>query len=327
VLALLISCYFWWPALAESGLVKYDTVFNYVDHFPTLIQLIKPFWGYGASVAGPYDGMSFYMGFVNWLVLLGGIGLMGWRWNKLKVIERVVLGWAIISALLAGLMMNYRSAWLWDNLPLIGYFQFPWRFLVVEALVIPLLVIPFQSLKRQRWWVIGGVTLILLTAAFMFRPQDFLGRTDAYFLDRYIPLPQASSEYKKTSEEYLRLPLMTIRRPEQSYPLAEVVGGTVDQQIETTSLKTKLSVTASQSAVLNYYKYNFPGWMATIDGQPAEVLTGLPFGQVQLQLTPGQHQVEVWFGQTAMRTRLNLISLVALIAAFGLILIRRQPKL
>ena len=58
-LGLLASSYFWIPALFESRLMKYDTVFNFIDHFPTIKQLMTPYWGYGASVAGPYDGMSF----------------------------------------------------------------------------------------------------------------------------------------------------------------------------------------------------------------------------------------------------------------------------
>jgi len=73
VLGLLISIYFWLPAIVESALMKYDTVFNFKDHFPTIKQLIVPYFGYGASVAGPYDGMSFFLGIVNLLLVVVGI--------------------------------------------------------------------------------------------------------------------------------------------------------------------------------------------------------------------------------------------------------------
>ena len=75
-LGLLASSYFWIPALFESRLMKYDTVFNFIDHFPTIKQLMTPYWGYGASVAGPYDGMSFFLGFSNILVLVVGLLLV-----------------------------------------------------------------------------------------------------------------------------------------------------------------------------------------------------------------------------------------------------------
>lgn len=47
---LLISIYFWLPAIIESSLMKYETVFNIKDHFPTMKQLITPYFGYGSSV-------------------------------------------------------------------------------------------------------------------------------------------------------------------------------------------------------------------------------------------------------------------------------------
>ena len=41
-------------------IVRYPSLkpFVFVDHFPTLRQLITPYFGYGASVPGPGDGMS-----------------------------------------------------------------------------------------------------------------------------------------------------------------------------------------------------------------------------------------------------------------------------
>ena len=49
--------------------MHYDTVFNFYDHYPTLKQFITPYFGYGASVAGPYDTMSFYFGLTGLLVV------------------------------------------------------------------------------------------------------------------------------------------------------------------------------------------------------------------------------------------------------------------
>src|SRR3989344_6132035 len=65
IIGLLVSSYFWLPAILESSLMKYETVFNYWDHFPSLNQLVTPYFGYGASVACNYDIMSFFMGSAN----------------------------------------------------------------------------------------------------------------------------------------------------------------------------------------------------------------------------------------------------------------------
>src|SRR3989344_3976991 len=69
-LGALVSIYFWLPALLDNAFMKYDTVFNFVDHFTTIKQLILPYWGYGASVPGPYDGISFNIGVFNLVIIV-----------------------------------------------------------------------------------------------------------------------------------------------------------------------------------------------------------------------------------------------------------------
>jgi uncharacterized membrane protein len=60
-----ISSYYWLPAVMEKKFIQPGTPFNPFDHFPFIFQLIIPSWGYGASVWGPTDMMSFQIGLVN----------------------------------------------------------------------------------------------------------------------------------------------------------------------------------------------------------------------------------------------------------------------
>jgi len=96
ILGLLISVYFWLPAIVESSLLKYDTIFNFKDHFPTIKQLITPYFGYGASVAGPYDGMSFFMGTVNLSLIIVGILVLLIHRKKPKNEQLVIPIWAFL---------------------------------------------------------------------------------------------------------------------------------------------------------------------------------------------------------------------------------------
>lgn len=84
---LFISAYYWLPAVFEKKFIQEGTPFNPLDHFPFIRQLIIPFWGYGASVWGPNDQMSFQIGIINILVIvLGFIALVfyGRKWRKTK---------------------------------------------------------------------------------------------------------------------------------------------------------------------------------------------------------------------------------------------------
>lgn len=301
ILGLLISSYFWLPAVVESRLMKHDTVFNFVDHFPTIRQLITPHFGYGASVAGPYDGMSFFIGLINiFLIVLAFVFFK--KLNKISI-------WALGMIAVSVFMMNFRSTFFWGHLPLIPYFQFPWRFLSLTTFATAILVIILDKFKYSKQigiFIIFGVIALNFT---YFRPHDFLGRRDEYYINRYIPNPVASEEYLKTGEEYLRLPKSTEKRPNEI------------------SLDKKMSsffeVTNTNEITFNYNKYYFPGWKVFIDGKKAEVIAGQPYGQIQFKIPAGKHEIDIHFGETPFRMALDLISLLSLIFAVKLILTKK----
>lgn len=294
ILGLLISLYFWLPALVESKLMKYGTGnFNFIDHFPTLKQLVTPYFGYGASVPGPYDGMSFFLGIINILLIIAAIFLV----RKVKPI----IYWSLIAIIISIFLMNYRSSFVWLHFPFLPYFQFPWRFLSLTTFATSVLVIIFDKVKFGK--IIG--ILIVVGAILLnftdFKPHDFLGRTDAYYLNRYIPYPTASSEYLETQEEYLRLPVMTNARPSKISP--------------NPGLDATFDVNYAKETSFDYYKYYFPGWKVWIDGKRVPVYAGKPYGQIEFTVPAGSHEVNIAFRETLFRGLLDVISLAGLIFA------------
>lgn len=319
---LLISSFFWLPALVESNLMQYDTVFNFIDHFPTLKQLIFPFWGYGASVPGPYDGMSFNLGVVNIGVIVGGMILLVVRWKGFSLEQKSLMVWAIISFSAVVFMMNFRSTILWQQLPLLGYFQFPWRFLMMAVFLTPLFLIPLEKLRFSLALAWGLIELMIWLNISYFRPHQFLGRLDNYYLDRYIPVPTASSEYLTLKEEYLRLPKETLKRPDKNYPLVEA-GGMVAEVTRLNNLNSVIKTFSDKEGKINYNKYFFPGWKAWVDGVEVPLWSGQPFGQMVIPVPAGQHQVEIKFEETSFRKVMNFLSLGGMLLA---LLILWKPK-
>ncbi len=310
ILGFLIGIYFWLPAIVESNLVKYDTVFNFVDHFPTIRQLITPHFGYGASVAGPYDGMSFFMGFVNLVLVVLAIVFFK-KLNKQVFPSYKVSLWALGMIAVSFFMMNFRSSLLWEKLPLIPYFQFPWRFLSLTTFATSILVIVFDKFKYSKQvGILLVVGVIALNFSF-FKPHDFLGRTDEYYINRYIPVPVASPEYLKTGEEYLRLPTGTEERPKKVSPDIK--------------LKSSFEVDNEKETTLNYYKYYFPGWEVKVDGRKVDAYPGKPYGQIEFKVPAGKHKVEVAFKETLFRGILDVISLLSAIAAVTIV-VKKNKK-
>lgn len=306
--SLLLSAYFWLPALKESSLLKYDTVFNYLDHFPTLKQLVVPYWGYGASVPGPYDGMSFYMGTANLIALIiAPFFFFKSRFKRLYV-------WVYLSLAISVFMMNFRSTLIWEKIPLLPYFQFPWRFLTITTLISSTIV---SQINIPRKFLPLFVVPILFIAASVFRPHDFLNRSDGYFLNRYVPFPTASDDYRLTQEEYLRLPKATVHRPADTFP---VVSSMYVSNFQAINSLDSAFVTASQAPlILSYNKYNFPGWQVRIDNRQVNIRSGNPYGQVIFTVPAGAHSVYVSYQETGLHLALDMISLTGFILCLGVI--------
>ena len=326
LLGILISAFFWFPAIVESRLMQYDTVFGFADHFPTLRQLVTPYFGYGASVPGPGDGMSFFIGVANLILVLVAIYGFFKLGRSIEKEQKILLLWAFFVFFVSVFMMNYRSSFLWSHLPLLPYFQFPWRFLSMTTFVTPIFIIFAGKLRSANYIGYALVAFAIILNFSYFKPHDFLERDDHYFRDRYIPEPSASDAYRQTSEEYLRLPKDTAVRPLNVYPRVSVKRGEFTEVILTNSLDAKFTVKSDVLALVSYNKYLFPGWQAKVDGQKVTLHAGRPFGQIYINLLPGEHTVEVYFRETPMRMILDIISLISLFTALGMIFIPRRKN-
>ena len=190
---------------------------------------------------------------------------------------------------------------------------------MVTTFLIPLFLVIFDKLKWINYVLILLIPTIIILNSFEFHPQDFLGRTDGYYINRYIPIPVASPEYMATQEEYLRLPINTLERPSHNFSLVSP-----DSQIKNLTklnvLNSKVIIDSKDPFLLNYYKYFFPGWTAKIDGREISIEPGKPYGQITFPVPAGSHLIEVGFGETNLKLFLDLVSVLALVLSFSLII-------
>jgi hypothetical protein len=225
--------------------------------------------------------------------------------------------------------MNHRSAFLWEVLPFFPYFQFPWRFLTLITLSSVIFLIPFKYLTfKNAGYLIPGLLAVLAIGLnySYFKPHDFLERTDAYYLNRYIPVPSASEDYYTTQEEYLRLPKDNEKRPDRNYPIIYSEKDFNFEVIETDGIYSKISTNLNNKTEINFSKYYFPGWYAKIDGNKTDITIGKPFGQISITVPAGSHVLEFGFSETSAKIVLDIVSLLTLLVAFTLIFKRIKIK-
>ncbi len=325
VLGLALSAFLWLPAIVERHWVKLDNLLsgylNYQNHFVYLHQLIYSPWGFGLSLPGPYDEMSFGLGLIP-LVMLG-VSLVLARYLRAQLREAGegwphfwffigVLGWAVF-------LMTDNSLWLWNRLPLLQYLEFPWRALVLAALATAFIcAFPFLAIReerRRRWLLLvllGGFFLAALPYA---HPEDFHEISDA----DYAPEVIASRGIEVTTTgEYE--PVWAMARPESPAPASRlfVLVGRVrilEQSITGTSCRWLLE--ADGPAWLRAAVLYYPGWQLVVDGQAQSLSVQNPYGLMDFGLSKGIHRVELTFRQTALRQWATGISAAALLVTVG----------
>lgn len=187
-LALLLSAWFIIPAFFEKNLTVVDNLtggyFHYSYHFIYLRQLLIRAWGYGGSILGPEDGLSFQLGWPQLLLILPAV----WLWRK-QIYFWIVLGLAIF-------MMTFHSQFIWDRVPLLALAQFPWRLLAFAGTFIAFFA--GSAAKNKIAAIIAGVAIIILNWQY-FRPQQFAPVDDYYYTDRQ----RISSEMSDLLQDYL----------------------------------------------------------------------------------------------------------------------------
>ncbi len=171
-----LSAWFIVPAFTEKDLTNVNTLTegysNYRLHFIYLRQLWQRTWGYGGSIFGLEDDISFQLGWPQlWLVL-----------PALLVLRKSFF--AFVGLGLAIFMMTFHSQFIWDRLPILALAQFPWRLLAFAATFVAFFAGSLFSLIKNKYVAAGIIILTIALNWQYFRPEKFSPVDDYYYTDR-----------------------------------------------------------------------------------------------------------------------------------------------
>jgi uncharacterized membrane protein len=312
--ALALSAFAWLPALVEKDLTKTALLrqdfLRWSDHTVSFAQLLWSPWGYGVSVAGVADGMSFALGPLHLLLAVAGVALVA-RQPRQQRQRALILASAAI-ALGGAVLSTSWAAPIWSRLPALQYVAYPWRALMLAALFLPLTMIAlFEQLPRRY-----ALFLIALLVAFNLphsEPKRYLAYDDEYYAPHQIA---AGGITTTTREEYeprwveTRPPYRDARLVGLDAPLT-IVEQRIGSRREDFTVRTS-ALTRVESALFYY-----PRWQLRIDGVAAPAELAPKSGLIVFRLVPGEHRVELELRSTPVRTASLLVSLVALLALLG----------
>jgi len=311
----LLTAFFWLPFLWERSAIQLDVAgeghYDFRNHFVALRELLSPIRtidrrATAADVpmsAGPQMVVVAVLGVGSWLLTSRGDRGLGF--------------YAATCGLLLWLITR-NSLWLWEIVPGIAYYQFPWRFLgPAAAMMIPLISqIADVATGRTRRAVLPIAAILLLAPALPglypppwtdgFGPLTLTNVLDAELEGRWRGTT-STNDFVPATVDMIPGPEATVLASYSDPPVDRVNRATLPAAAVVEVLPDKpwvnrFSVRSDESFTLRLFLFHFPGWRAYIDGEEVPIEIARPEGFITLRVPAGHHDVAVRFGSTPART-------------------------
>lgn len=324
LIGILLSAFYWLPALSEMRFTNVQSQIggaaDYRLHFVCLNQLWDSPWGFGGSTPGCHDGISFRVGKLHIvLMILIAITLpFIWRENgkqrNVILISFVLLFFSIFLTL-------QSSKFIWDSVPLMKYFQYPWRFLLLISFFSSFIVGSFLwiiknvSKSYDRYLSIAVSILIVLIMSItynkLFIPQTIYGKTTQdYTSEKALKwtISKISDEYmprgfmKPTHENDISQERVSFYTAGEDLQYRLLVNKTQETSfIVNSNLQTQLSINIAP----------FPAWKLTRNNEEYSAQI-TPKGYFVI-LPRGTNYIRFFFAQTPIEKAGNILSLIGTI--------------
>ncbi len=343
-----LAAFFWWPAMSGRALTHGPEVLTagYFDprqNFATLSRLLLPSWGFGGSTEAEPDTMSLQIGVVHLLaivavaVLLLRRGVSRVRWTATGV----------AAAFLAGSMCLSASRPVWDALPLLGYVQFPWRFLGLVGFgaamcggalvdrfgprafvctVIAALAASFPY-ARSAWYLAMDTKAeeLVRVPANVQRAGLATGRLAPIVSVLTSETVRHSGERGTSVDDFLPRGVQS-QPTDRATSMFKVSGGRVVEWTRLAPNHYRAAVAMPESGHAALHQFWFPGWSATVDARAEEVAPAGPAALVSCAVPAGEHVVEFRYTSLPQRRAGIAASLLAVVALCGACVIKRRAS-
>jgi hypothetical protein len=267
VLAFAIASFNLLPTLALTKYTYYTPADSGpLTQFPTLSQLFYSPWGYGISIPGPHDTMSFELGAVQWVIIL--FATIYWFYLRLRKHRKLPeLGYIVTTTWISIFFMLDWSIPIYKLFHLTSIIDLPWRLLLCPVFAASVLT-PILINKLHEWWIwtiAGGIIVVMgifiipmiqVPPRYWQKPLSFFAFETGDSYGEYAPRWRAT---RSSSPFWLR---------------AEPIVGTATIKTEANrSNWQSFLATTNGGATIRINTSYFPGWEALIDQKVVEIDT------------------------------------------------------
>lgn len=322
-LGIMLASYYLIPALLEVHYISTYEQINIADHFPFIKQLVMPHWGYGPSIWGFLDDVSFNIGTVNLLLLVISVLLFKFAKREFKVL--LIFFWSVF--IIAVVLMNFRTLFFWESVRFLRLVQFPWRMLILTtistAFISALTIEVFsERFKKQTFWFLTAVfALLVVLNIWHYQPSEYKQISDERYLELYFAnrtlkddgvRPQISPEYYNFSEDFIPPTIWQQKRPDKLLREVQLATGSGDINFSSHGSAININYRAPLPNQILVAKTYFPGWTAVSEEGVLEVSPQEPYGTISIPITKPEGSIKLELRNTPIQSISNSISAFAL---------------
>jgi hypothetical protein len=320
-----LSSFFILPAFFEKSLVQTQSLTRFeLDFRANFISIKQLFfdrvWGYGTSIPGPEGGMNFQIGWPHWWLVLYVLcytvyhevasfayGIFAKNDKKYMLLTT----FCILLFMFSIFMTHNKSSFIWENISILEYFQFPWRFLSLSILTSSILggfvvLIVKEKFKKYLCALIIVITVILNWN--YFKPREFYNINDTQKLSGEL----WEEQRKGAILDYLPITALEPREAAATEPIV-VSGDAGILNFKNYSNRWKFDAIVLQDSQIEIPVYYFPNWEVTVNGKVYPLTHDNILGRISVFLPKGSYNVAGRFKNTALRTFANTITLLSVI--------------
>lgn len=342
IFAVLITAFFWLPALSETDFVKINGVLEHLD-FVDVTNTLRSIGDVFAipRTADPSQHQAIVPISFSWIAFV--LAIVGFFLPQPPETEnqgqQSILGLHIFLFVSLGIVIFSQleaSTGLWQSVKLLQYSQFAWRPMSIGSLVLALLagiggsyiirLIPTQIGKNT----VSGLLLamlVLYSIPWLYRPQiDFNPQTvadaQAYELSsRQITLSSYGEYLPAQTEQSALNPL----RFESELPRLQENDDFSIISLDESNRRLSAEVDVSETTVIVAEWLYVPGWRARVNGKTVDVISAEEAGFVSFEISEGQHDIEIWYAGTGIQNYSTFFSVAMLVFVIGFVIFYPPP--
>jgi len=342
-LALGLSAFFWLPSFIEKKYTLIDAILthelaNYEIHFIYPYQFWFSPWGYGGSIAGPIDGMSFQLGKIHiFLTIFSLLIFLFYFFIKKKRESIKIYGFLFFLLLFSLFMSSTLSQFVWDKIKYLWYLQFPWRFLTFTGIFISLIaasgIYYFGKIIKQDVAIkkvlfnLVIVSLLLITVikySIYSKPNNekiYDEKSLTSFKEISWRVSKTSFEFSPSGIKTKKTELGTTTIGLNKKDLLKENFSVLSEDKETTKVETitdkfskkEFYIESKNPIEFRLNTFNFPGWQASLDGKKIKIKDNNDYKLITVLIPEGKHNLAFVFKNTPIRTLSDLISIASIL--------------